>query len=171
MSKLRLGEVMSIIQGCTAAEKRQHSPLMDSDSSAWLDKHKILFCFFRRKYGSRDWAFNLSYTYIVKSRGKNNFTKKKKLHIVFLFFFSLLINKTKQCCVNSFKFFFVKTGQVWSQPSFLPLIVNNSEWVSGKVRAALKPHLCFKCFYTYIDYSRFNSWVRSFHDCKGLGWG
>ena len=78
MSKLRLGEVMSIIQVCTAAEKRQHSSLMDSDSSAWLDKHKILFCFFRRKYGSRDWAFNLSYTYIVKSRGKNNFTKKKK---------------------------------------------------------------------------------------------
>ena len=46
-------------------------------TSAWLDKHKVLFCFFRGKYGSRAWAFNLSYTYLVKSRGKNNFTKKK----------------------------------------------------------------------------------------------
>lgn len=52
MSKLRPGEVMSVAQGCSASGRQSWS-FTDWESSDGVGRRKVLFCFFRRKYGSR----------------------------------------------------------------------------------------------------------------------
>lgn len=107
MNKLRLGRGY-VNSPRSFSGRRQMRSVSDSESSDWLGTFKISFCCcsLRRKYGSRVWAFNLNYKYLLKLRGKKTvLSRKKYMHVVFYF---ILFWKTKQCFVHSFKFFLRK---------------------------------------------------------------